>query len=86
MLPHQAHEELSGVVLVPFPPESCLSGAAGSFNASTTSSFVYRLPFRLGGPPANPTVRERLMLHFGAVDWQATVMVNGKEAGQHRGG
>ena len=28
----------------------------------------------------------RVRLHFGAVDWQARVLVNGKEVGQHRGG
>src|SRR5690606_30234914 len=29
---------------------------------------------------------ERLLLHFGAVDWEATVFVNGKQTGTHRGG
>ena len=28
----------------------------------------------------------RVLLHFGAVDWEATVWVNGKEVGEHRGG
>ena len=28
----------------------------------------------------------RVLLHFGAVDFEATVWVNGKEIGQHRGG
>ena len=28
----------------------------------------------------------RVLLHFGAVDFEATVWVNGKEVGQHRGG
>ena len=27
-----------------------------------------------------------MLLHFGAVDWEATVWVNGKEQGTHRGG
>ncbi len=27
-----------------------------------------------------------MLLHFGAVDFEATVWVNGKEVGQHRGG
>ncbi len=29
---------------------------------------------------------KRVLLHFGAVDWQCTVFVNGKEAGSHEGG
>jgi hypothetical protein len=28
----------------------------------------------------------RVLLHFGAVDWETTVFVNGKEVGTHRGG
>jgi beta-galactosidase/beta-glucuronidase len=34
-----------------------------------------------------PTWRgQRLLLHFGAVDFEATVWVNGKEVGRHAGG
>jgi beta-galactosidase/beta-glucuronidase len=29
---------------------------------------------------------ERVLLNFGAVDWEATVYVNGQTAGSHRGG
>ena len=29
---------------------------------------------------------KRLLLHFGAVDWEAKVFVNGKPVGEHRGG
>ena len=29
---------------------------------------------------------QRMLLHFGAVDWEATVYVNGKKVGSHRGG
>ena len=28
----------------------------------------------------------RVQLHFGAVDWEATVWVNGMQLGTHRGG
>ncbi len=35
------------------------------------------MPFAGGG---------RLLLHFGAVDWQATVWLNGQEVGRHQGG
>ena len=30
--------------------------------------------------------KKRMLLHFGAVDWEATVWVNGKEVGNHHGG
>ena len=30
--------------------------------------------------------RSALLLHFGAVDWEATVWINGKKLGDHRGG
>ena len=29
---------------------------------------------------------QRVLLHFEAVDWEATVFVNGKQLGEHRGG
>jgi beta-galactosidase/beta-glucuronidase len=29
---------------------------------------------------------QRVLLHFGAVDWDTTVTVNGKKVGEHRGG
>jgi beta-galactosidase/beta-glucuronidase len=35
--------------------------------------------------PAIPA-EGRLLLHFGAVDWQCTVWVNGKQVGEHKGG
>ena len=42
----------------------------------------YRRPFTIPAAWAGRRVR----LHFGAVDWQARLLVNGKEVGQHRGG
>jgi beta-galactosidase/beta-glucuronidase len=36
-------------------------------------------------PPAWPT-SNRVLLNFGAVDYEATVFVNGREVGFHRGG
>ena len=29
---------------------------------------------------------QRVLLHFGAVDWEVTVWLNGKKLGEHRGG
>ena len=68
---------LARQILVPFPMESALSGVR------ETAEFVwYRRTFEV------PTAwrGQRLLLHFGAVDWEATVFVNGKEVGKHWGG
>jgi len=69
-----------GKILVPFPVESALSGVMKKVGA--TSQLWYRRTFE------RPTDGrgQRLLLHFGAVDWEATVYLNGKELGAHRGG
>src|SRR5580698_2288733 len=64
-------------ILVPFPVESALSGVM-----QRTKHLWYRRTFEL---PAAWS-QKRMLLHFGAVDWEATVWVNGKELGTHRGG
>ena len=69
--------DLADTILVPFPVESALSGVKRH-----TDRIRYRRLFRV------PTAwkASRLLLHFGAVDWEATVYVNGQPAGSHRGG
>ncbi len=42
----------------------------------------YRRTFTVPSLPAG----QRLLLNFGAVDWEAVVYVNGAQAGEHRGG
>jgi hypothetical protein len=69
-----------GQILVPFPIESSLSGVMK--RVSQDERLWYRRTF--ARPAAHPS--GRLLLHFGAVDWDATVWVNGKEVGSHRGG
>lgn len=69
-----------GQILVPFPIESALSGVMKRVNEN--QRLWYRRTFRV--PAA--WKGQRLMLNFGAVDWEATVYVNGKELGSHRGG
>lgn len=64
-------------ILVPFPVESALSGLMRH-----EDRMWYRRTFEV---PADWT-GEHLLLHFGAVDWQATVYVNGAELGTHNGG
>lgn len=67
-------------ILVPFPMESALSGVAK--RVATKQSLWYRRAFTI---PAT-WLGQRVLLHFGAVDWDARVRVNGKEIGRHLGG
>lgn len=64
-------------ILVPFPVESALSGVMRS-----EERMWYRRSFAV---PADWR-GDRVLLHFGAVDWKATVYVNGREVGGHEGG
>jgi len=71
---------LSSSILVPFPVESCLSGVAPLTSADVVKHMWYRLTFDVASDGGN------ILLHFGAVDWQATVYLNGKLLGNHTGG
>jgi hypothetical protein len=70
----------AGEILVPFPIESALSGVRKALLPE--QHLWYRRSF------VKPVLKakERLMLNFGAVDWEATVFVNGREVGAHTGG
>ncbi|NTU62099.1 MAG: glycoside hydrolase family 2 [Chloroflexi bacterium] len=68
---------LSEAILVPFPIESALSGIMRHHDR-----MWYRRTFTV---PIEWT-GERVLLNFGAVDWEATVYVNGQLVGSHRGG
>ncbi len=69
-----------GEILVPFAVESALSGVMKSVGPENT--LWYRRAF------ATPKMRagERLLLHFGAVDWTSRVWINGRHVGDHTGG
>ena len=76
-------EAFTQKILVPFPVESALSGIMDTdFEENTYSTFIYRRHFTL--PPSHEG--KHTLLHFGAVDWQCAVYINGKEAGRHTGG
>ncbi len=70
-------KELGGRILVPYPIESALSGVMKSAD---------RLWYRRTVVLPKKWVDHRTLLHFGAADWEATVYVNGKLVGRHRGG
>lgn len=71
-----------GQILVPFPVESALSGVMQAVGPE--KRLWYRRSFTL---PNDSAWQDKLvLLHFGAVDWDCTVWVNGQEVGKHRGG
>jgi hypothetical protein len=72
--------QFDGQILVPFAVESALSGVMKPVNEN--QRLWYRRSFRIPSGWA----RQRVMLRFGAVDWETVVYVNGREIGQHRGG
>ena len=67
-------------ILVPFPVESALSGVMRPVGEE--DRIYYRRSFKLPKKWSD----KRVLLHFGAVDFAATVWVNGKVVGQHQGG
>jgi beta-galactosidase/beta-glucuronidase len=69
----------NGTILVPFSPETAASGIGDT-------GFYRRCWYRRTFESPILKEGERLLLHFGAVDWGATVWVNGALAGCHEGG
>jgi beta-galactosidase/beta-glucuronidase len=69
-----------GKILVPFAPESALSGLAK--RVGKENKLWYQRRFSLPRTFSGKTV----LLHFGAVDWRCEVLINGVKAGQHEGG
>lgn len=72
-----AHE---GSILVPFAVESALSGVQRTVGKDSVLWYErnFALPKSLKG--------KRLLLHFGAVDWQCDVYINEQHVGTHKGG
>lgn len=82
-------EKWDGRILVPFSPESALSGVNRQLQPE--EALWYERKFMIadaGGEPVSEAekVGIRTILHFGAVDQSCTVYVNGKNAGSHKGG
>ena len=72
--------EFEGSIIVPFSPETELSGVGRSLKSGESLWYRRRvfIPAQFSG--------KRLLLHFGAVDQCAAVWVNGRQAGSHTGG
>ncbi len=70
---------LAGHITVPFCPESTLSGVG---HVDFLQAVWYRRTVEIPAAWAG----RRVQLHFQAIDYDATVWVNGVEVGRHRGG
>jgi beta-galactosidase/beta-glucuronidase len=73
-------ERMDGQILVPFPVEAKLSRVARK--VTPDDRVWYRRSFTVPGDWHG----ENVMLNFGAVDYEATVRVNGSVVGSHKGG
>ena len=71
-----------GTILVPFSPESALSGVGRSLQPGQALWYRREVIVPQGFIPADG----RLLLHFGAVDQEAAVYWNGRLLGRHMGG
>lgn len=75
-----APSEYTQKILVPFPPESALSGI-GSLHKKKEKLY-YRRNFSI----PDGFLEKKLMLHFGAVDQCCEILINGLAVGTHEGG
>lgn len=75
-----APTKFDGQILVPFPVESALSGVGKSVTP-TDRIWQHR---RFTVP--SDWKGERILLHFGAVDYECTLWINGGMVGSHTGG
>ena len=76
---HNTDATLNSQILVPFCPESDLSGVG---HKDFIQGVWYQKKVTLTEAQCAGTV----FLHFGAVDYEAIVYVNGKKVGTHKGG
>ncbi len=72
--------DYQGKILVPFAVESSLSGIGKVVGKENV--LLYRHTVTLPKDFRN----KKILLHFGAVDWQCDVAVNGVKVGSHTGG
>ena len=68
--PPPFNKTLTGTILVPFPPESCLSGIGETPpNYYSWYRLLFDSPFAAGGGST--------LIHAGAIDWNSTAWLNG---------
>ncbi len=71
--------EFSKKINVPFCPESKLSGIE-------YKDFIPAVWYKRTFEVSKDKLESRVIIHFGAVDYESIVFINGKEAGRHIGG
>lgn len=72
-------DEWSRKINVPFCPESKLSGIE-------YTDFIAAVWYRKSVTVTEAQLEGRVLIHFGAVDYETYLYVNGEEAGYHKGG
>ncbi len=70
--------EYDGEIIVPFSPETILSGVEKT--VKPTDVLYYEREFFC------EKENKKQLLHFGAVDYECTVIINGQTVGSHKGG
>ena len=71
-----------GEILVPFSPETLNSGMEDGFILKAGETLIYERTVSVG----KNLLLGKTLLHFGAVDSQCKVFVNGEKVGAHKGG
>ena len=71
-----------GQILVPFAVESALSGVARRVEVDQALWYEREVTIE----DQHLADGQRVLLHFGAVDWHTKIYVNGTLAGEHKGG
>ncbi|MFC6996244.1 glycoside hydrolase family 2 protein [Rufibacter roseus] len=69
-----------GKILVPYAIESALSGVGKTVGKE--NELWYKRDISI----SSKLRKQKVLLHFGAVDWQCDVYVNGQKVGSHQGG
>jgi len=72
-------EKLDGKIIVPFCPESKLSGIG-------YTDFINGVAYKRHFEITEAELKGKVILHFGAVDYEASIYVNKEFAGTHKGG
>lgn len=73
-------EGYQGEIVVPFAPESILSGVEKPVMPDDT--LYYKREFEI----SEGFIKDKILLNFGAVDYKCKVIINGVEVGGHMGG
>ncbi|MBO5725134.1 MAG: beta-glucuronidase [Lentisphaeria bacterium] len=68
-----------GKILVPFCPESVLSGVG-------FTDFIDRIWYQRSFSIPDSWAGKKILLHFGGVDYESVIYVDGTEVGRHTGG